>query len=128
MKQKYIPLLSFFALSLMWSCKTSEPKEQPAKQYTIQQFMDIVQINGGSFSPDESKILVSSKATGIFNAVEIDIKTGEQKPLTKSTDNAIFGYSYFPKDNRVVYGSDKGGNEITHIYVLNNDGGALDLI
>ncbi len=121
-------LLSFAITGAMWSCKTSEPKEQPPKQYSIQQFMDIVQINGGAFSPDETKILVSSKATGIFNAVEIDIKTGDQKPLTASTDNAISGYSYFPKDNRVVYGSDKGGNEITHIYVLNNDGGKLDLI
>jgi dipeptidyl aminopeptidase/acylaminoacyl peptidase len=113
---------------LVWNCKTTETTEKPPKQYTIAQFMDIVQINGGSFSPDDSKILISSKATGIFNAVEIDVKTGEQKALTNSTDNAIFGYSYFPKDNRVVYGSDKGGNEITHIYVLGNDNKSLDLI
>jgi dipeptidyl aminopeptidase/acylaminoacyl peptidase len=118
-----------FAVSLIaWNCKTSEPKEEKPKQYAITQFMDIVQINGGAFSPDESKILISSKATGIFNAVEVDIKTGEQKALTTSIDNAIFGYSYFPKDDRVVYGSDKGGNEITHIFVRNNDGGSLDLI
>lgn len=121
-------LLSLALAGVLGSCKTSEPKEHLPKTYSIQQFMDIVQINGGAFSPDETKILVSSKASGIFNAVEIDIKTGEQKPLTSSTDNAIYGYSYFPKDNRVVYGSDKGGNEITHLYVLNNDGGTLDLI
>jgi dipeptidyl aminopeptidase/acylaminoacyl peptidase len=113
---------------LLWNCKTSEPREEKPKEYTIAQFMDIVQINGGAFSPDESKILISSKATGIFNAVEIDIKTGEQKALTNSTDNAIFALSYFPKDDRVVYGSDKGGDEITHIYVRNTDGNALDLI
>jgi dipeptidyl aminopeptidase/acylaminoacyl peptidase len=47
--------------------------------------------------------------------------------MTKSTDNAIFGYSYFPKDNRILYGSDKGGNEITHLYVLSN-GDVIDLI
>lgn len=127
MKKNQI-LLLLIALSLTWSCKTSEPKEDKPKQYTIAQFMDIVQINGGAFSPDDSKILVSSKATGIFNAVEIDVKTGEQKALTSSTDNAISGYSYFPKDDRIVYGSDKGGNEITHIFVRNNDGSALDLI
>jgi dipeptidyl aminopeptidase/acylaminoacyl peptidase len=92
------------------------------------QFMDIVQINGGAFSPDESKIMINSKASGIFNAVEIDIKTGQQTPLTSSTDNAIFAQSYFPSDNRIVYTSDKGGNEIDHIYVKNLDGSVMDII
>lgn len=123
-----IRLISFLAVSMIvFGCKTTEPVNPP-KQYSIEQFMDIVQITGGSFSPDESKILVSSKETGIFNAVEIDIQSGQQKPLTKSNDNAVFGYSYFPNDTRVVYGSDKGGNEITHLYVLNEDGSSLDLI
>ncbi|MEY4929288.1 MAG: hypothetical protein RI909_12 [Bacteroidota bacterium] len=108
------------------ACNTTK-EEAPPKLYTVAQFMDIVQINGGSFSPDDSKLLISSKETGIFNAVEIDIKTGQQTPLTKSGDNAIFGYSYFPKDNRVLYGGDKGGNEITHLYVLSN-GDVVDLI
>lgn len=108
------------------SCATKE-SETPPKLYSMTQFMDIVQINGGAFSPDESKLLISSKETGIFNAVEIDIKSGQQTAMTKSTDNAIFGYSYFPKDNRILYGSDKGGNEITHLYVLSN-GDVIDLI
>jgi dipeptidyl aminopeptidase/acylaminoacyl peptidase len=113
---------------LAGSCKPAGPSEKPPKAYTIQQFMDVVQINGGSFSPDETKILISSKSTGIFNAVEINIETGEQKPLTTSTTNSIFAYSYFPKDDRILYGSDKGGNEITHLFVRNTDGKVNDLI
>ncbi|HLZ16764.1 MAG TPA: hypothetical protein VKQ08_06980, partial [Cyclobacteriaceae bacterium] len=109
------------------SCKPKET-EKPPKAYTIQQFMDVIQITGGAFSPDETKVLISSKATGIFNAVEINIETGEQKPLTTSGDNAVFAYSYFPKDGRILYGSDKGGNEITHIFVRNTDGKVNDLI
>ncbi|MCZ8217522.1 MAG: S9 family peptidase, partial [Cyclobacteriaceae bacterium] len=92
------------------------------------QFMDIVQISGGAFSPDETKLLISSKATGIFNAYEIDIATGEQKALTSSTDNAVFAQSYFPEDGRVLFTSDKGGNEITHLFVRANDGNTVDLI
>jgi len=106
---------------------TPKETESPPKLYSMTQFMDIVQINGGSFSPDESKLLISSKETGIFNAVEIDLKTGQQTAMTKSTDNAISAYGYFPKDNRILYGSDKGGNEITHIYVLSG-GDVIDLI
>ena len=115
------------AIIALGSCNSTKEEKAP-KLYTIQQFSDVVQITGGAFSPDESKILISSKATGIFNAIEIDIKTGEQKALTKSNDNAVFAYSYFPKDNRVLYGSDKGGNEITHLYVRSPDGMVSDLI
>lgn len=104
------------------------PKEVTTKQYSVNQFMDIVQINGGSFSADESKIVYNSKATGIFNAYEIDLKTGTEKQLTTSTDNAVFSQSYFPNDDRLLYTSDKGGNEINHLYVRNQDGSFVDLI
>ena len=124
MKQA-VALAASFVL-IFSSCNA--PKETPPKQYTVNQFMDIVQINGGAFSPDESKIVYNSKATGIFNAYEIDLKTGEQKQLTASAADAIFSQSYFPTDDRVLYTSDKGGNEITHLYVRAQDGMVKDLI
>jgi dipeptidyl aminopeptidase/acylaminoacyl peptidase len=127
LKQLHI-YLSIIALSLLWSCKTNESTEKQPKRYTISQFMDIVPITGGFFSPDESRILISSRATGIYNVVEIDIKTGEQKALTNSTDNSALALGYFPKDDRILFSSDKGGNEITHIYVRKTDGNTLDLI
>lgn len=109
------------------SCGTTE-KAKPIKMYTIRQFMDIVQITGGEFSPDETKILISSKETGIFNAVEIDIHSGTARPLTQSTDNAVFAISYFPNDERMLYTQDQGGNEINHLFVKSLDGGVTDLI
>jgi dipeptidyl aminopeptidase/acylaminoacyl peptidase len=121
-------LLTIVGAFTATSCSVTQQEEKPKKQYSIAQFMDIVQINGGAFSPDETKVLINSKATGIFNAYEIDLKSGEQKQLTTSSDNAIFGESYFPGDDRVLYTSDKGGNEITHIFVRNNNGSAIDLI
>ena len=119
---------SYLLLVLLLAASCSKPAPEKPKQYTMAQFMDIVQINGGSFSADDSKILINSKSTGIFNAVEIDIKTGEQKPVTSSTDNAIFAQGYFPADNRFIYTSDKGGNEIDHIFIKNPDGSVIDLI
>lgn len=127
MKTKHLIIPLALVLLLLYSCGTKNEKpEIPA--YTIAQFMDIVQISGGAFSPDETKLLISSKATGIFNAYEIDIATGEQKALTSSTDNAIFAQSYFPEDGRVLFTSDKGGNEITHLFVRGNEGNTIDLI
>src|SRR4051812_2515752 len=127
--KSFIARTSFvvIAVTLLFGC--SKPATNTAvNRYTIRQFMDIVQINGGAFSPDETKILISGKETGIFNAEEIDIKTGEKKVLTHSPDNAVFALSYFPTDDRLVYTSDKGGNEINHIYILGPDGTATDLI
>ncbi len=126
MKRKRIP--GIVGLLLLAACKSPAPQEQPPKSYTIAQFMDIVQINGAAFSPDDSQILVSSKETGIYNAVQIDIKTGQKKPLTQSTDNSIRALSYFPADDRIIYSSDKGGNEITHLYTRATDGSVKDLI
>jgi dipeptidyl aminopeptidase/acylaminoacyl peptidase len=121
MKNLYV-----LALAVLFGCTAQEVKKPT--QYSMAQFMDIVQINGGAFSPDESKIMINSKATGIFNAVEIDINTGEQKALTNSADDAISSESYFPADNRIVYSSDKGGDEIDHLFVRNPDGSIVDLI
>lgn len=108
------------------SGETPETASSP-QVYTIEQFMDVVQMFGSSFSPDETKILVSSKETGIFNAYEIDIATGEKTALTNSEDNAIFAQTYFPEDERFIFSSDQGGNEITHIYVKAPDATPQDL-
>ncbi len=127
--KRFLSKLLFGAMvTLVIGCSVLQSEEKAKKQYTIAQFMDIVQINGGAFSPDESKILINSKETGIFNAYEIDIKSGTPKQLTSSTDNAIFAQSYFPTDDRFVFTRDQGGNEITHIYVRNPDGSTMDLI
>lgn len=127
MKNKMIRLTALLAVvGAVVSCGPAEEKK-PA-QYTIAQFMDIVQINGGSFSADDSKVMISSKETGIFNAVSIDIKTGQQTALTSSTGNAIFALSYFPSDDRIIYTSDRGGDEINHLFVRNVDGSVVDLI
>ncbi|TAH17986.1 MAG: S9 family peptidase [Cytophagales bacterium] len=129
----------FFALCLLgvgiitWNCGGKEQTEatqesaKPVKEYTVAQFMNTIRINGSSFSPDESKILHNSNQSGIFNAYEIGIAGGEAKQLTDSKENSIFAISYFPKDERILFDSDNGGNEITNIYMRNLDGTVQNL-
>jgi len=117
----------FASLAVFTFSTCDSPKEQVSR-YSIQQFMDITQITGCSFSPDNSTIIINSKESGIFNIQAIDIKSGNHTPLTASTDNAIMGLSYFPGDKRIVYTSDQGGNEINHLFVRNPDGSTVDLI
>lgn len=57
MKKVCLALISVLVLGC------NAPKEVTTKKYSVNQFMDIVQINGGSFSPDESKLVYNSKST-----------------------------------------------------------------
>ncbi|MEJ2596634.1 MAG: DPP IV N-terminal domain-containing protein, partial [bacterium] len=107
--------------------KDNKNQSREVKQYTIAQFYENLGIYGGSFSPDETKLLVSSNKTGIFNAYALPLDGSEMIPLTQSKEESVFAISYFPQDERILYSSDKGGNEINHIYMQNPDGQVTDL-
>ena len=78
-------------------------------------------------SRDGKRLLIASDATGIFNSYALDLETGDQTPLTTSDDEAVFSVSYFPDGTRFLYTSDKGGNELDHLYVGEPGKGILDL-
>ena len=118
-----VSLLSVTMIVL--TCQQTGYKE--VKQYTIEQFMNTVSIFGSSFSFDEEKILFSSDQTGIYNAYTIPVEGGEPTQITDSEDNSIFALSFFPQDNRILYMSDQAGNEIYHLYLLDEDGKVTDL-
>jgi len=122
------PLLAIFLCAA--GCAAPEGPQNAAgeiPQYTIEQFLDTTGYRGASFSHDGSKILVSSDQTGVFNAFSVPVTGGEPVQLTDSTTEAIQIRSYFPQDDRLIYLSDQGGNELTHLYVRAEDGTVTDL-
>ena len=84
--------------------------KRPQKQYTIEQFMNTVSVNGSSFSPDESRILFSSNKTGIWNAYTIPVGGGEWTPVTTSTADSTFAVAYFPNDERILFTANRRVN------------------
>ncbi|MDJ1481588.1 S9 family peptidase [Cytophagaceae bacterium YF14B1] len=126
-------IIGLVSAGILWQCTSPESKGEntdsasPPKQYTISQFMNTVRLSGSSFSPDESKILFTSNQSGIFNAYEIALTGGTPKAQTESKTNSIFAISYFPTDERILFSSDKGGNEITNIYKKDLDGKITNL-
>lgn len=98
----------------------------PAR-YEVSDFYRNVRFRGASWSPDRRRILVSSNRSGIWNAYAVPAAGGEPVPLTRSTTNSVYAISYFPRDERVLYASDEGGNELTHLYVRTPDGATRDL-
>lgn len=82
---------------------------------------------GFAWSADDSRVLISSDETGVFNAYAVDPATGDREALTASDTNATFAVSWFPGDDRAVVTADSGGNEISHIYVRELDGRLNDI-
>ncbi len=123
-------LAVLLSIILVWACK-EEPKTpsiaETMQTYTIEQMMDNEAIGGGSFSPDKSKLLISSNRSGIYNMYTVPVTGGKVEPLTKSDSTSIFAISYFPNDERMLFRMDGNGDEIYHIYVRDTDGSLTDL-
>ena len=118
-------MLSILICILLVSCTKKEPVV--VKQYTIDQFYKNLQIDGGNFNADETRLLVSSDKSGIYNVYEINLADSSMKQVTNSTVESFFSLDYVPGSNKILYTADKGGNEIYHIYLLNEDGTVQDL-
>lgn len=120
---------SFLGLALATvsvACTGADAPRTPA-QYSIEDFYRNTEYFGASFSPDARKILVTSNESGVYNAWAFPLDGSAPQQLTSSTTNAIFARGYFPADERILYSSDNGGNELTHIYVRDPDGRLTDL-
>jgi Tol biopolymer transport system component len=139
--RQYLLITAICPLLLLTAC--SEPAETPVTasgqsitevadavdvpRYDIADFMGNTNYGGASFSPDNSKILVSHDRTGIINVYALPVDGGEEMPLTASTTDAYFAISYFNADERFIYRADQGGNELAHLYVKELDGTVTDL-
>ncbi len=110
---------------LLFAC--TDGKHRKVERYTIEQMMNTTTIFGSDFSKDVSKILFTSDKSGVFNAYEIPIEGGDAQQLTHSDSSAIYAISYCPNDNRLLFQSDKDGNEIWNIYIRDTDGSVRNL-
>ena len=131
MNRKKLELLyllkTLFALITLFLFIASCTKTYTPTKYLIEQFYKNNRIGGGAFSDDETNLLVRSNESGIFNVYEIDIASGEKTQKTFSEKESFFAIDYLPGTNQILYSADKGGNELSHIYLMNEDGTTTDL-
>ncbi|HET9744305.1 MAG TPA: S9 family peptidase [Chitinophagaceae bacterium] len=118
-------------LVLVSACNnTASEKEavsKEVKQYTIEQFYKSSEVFGGVISGDDKKMLVTSNESGIYNVYEIDIASGQKQAITNSDKESIFANSYVPGTTNIIYSSDKGGDEMSHLYLRKTSGELKDL-
>lgn len=97
------------------------------KHYSLEQLMASDGYGVIGFSPDGQKLLVHSAKTGIGNIYVMAAHGGALTPITTSTKEVIGGIGYFPHDERILYTSDHGGDELNHIFVRDPDGAVHDV-
>ncbi len=102
-------------------------KAAPFKQYSAEDFFKTTSVFGSSINHDATAVLVSSDQSGVYNAYKYPLDGSPSTQLTDSKSDAIYGVSWFPQDERILYTADQGGNELNHLYVREKDGSAKDL-
>ena len=123
--QKLLFILA--ATSLLAACKNETKAPREVKQYSIEQFFKTEGVNGGSFNKDESKVLVNSNRSKIFNVYELNLADTTMNAKTNSTVESFFAVDYVSGTDNFLYSADKGGNENDHIYLQRTDGSVKDL-
>ena len=129
------PLVFIAAFAIVGCSETAvEPEEVTVPlsppTYSAAAFYNSVSVGiagDHAWSADDSKLLIQSDVTGIFNAYALDVETSELTPLTQSTDQTMRVSSWFPDDGRALVVADQGGDELTHVYVRELDGTLTDL-
>lgn len=71
--------------------------------------------------------MITSDRSGIFNAWASPVTGGEWAALTNSDSSSVFGLSFFPSDDRILFQMDNNGDEIGQLYVRNPDGKVIAL-
>jgi dipeptidyl aminopeptidase/acylaminoacyl peptidase len=142
MKALSLPVLLFAIVFGFAACEQQktvtapEPVKTPAvveiPKYSAQVFFETTSYGltdsaGYAFSADGNAVLMSSDASGVFNVYSLPVDGNAPEQLTKSSDNAVFAVSWFPKDHRILYTYDGGGNELNHVFVREADGSSVDL-
>ena len=80
--------------------------------YPARAFHETVSFRNSSFSSDETRILLTSDETGIFNVYSQPVDGSARTPLTQSTTESIRSITWFPHDDRFLYTADRGGDEL----------------
>ncbi|MEQ8714357.1 MAG: S9 family peptidase, partial [Cyclobacteriaceae bacterium] len=120
-------LIFILTILLFYSCSSPAPEVPAVESYTIDQFYKNLKIRGGSFSPDDSKLLISSNETGIFNIYALATDGSSKEQLTNSEVETNLAISYFPEDDRILFTADEGGNENYKLFMQSPAGAVKDL-
>jgi dipeptidyl aminopeptidase/acylaminoacyl peptidase len=93
--------------------------------YDFARYLKIRAAYGATWSPDGRRVAFLTDITGVPQAWEVPAKGGWPEQLTFHEER-VSGVYYSPKENKVLYSMDVGGNERSQLFLL-GDGEERDL-
>ncbi len=118
-------VLFLLSMVIIISCKA---KKTEIPQYTIDQFYKNVTVLGNyAFSDDETRLMINTNETGIYNLFELNIADSSKRAITNSTTESCFAIDYVHGTKQLLYSADKGGNELSHIFLMDEKANVIDL-
>jgi dipeptidyl aminopeptidase/acylaminoacyl peptidase len=72
-------------------------------------------------------MIYSTNKSGIVNVYEVELTSKSVAQLSFSEKESFYVRSYVPNSDDFIYSADKGGNEISHLYLQKRSGETLDL-
>ncbi|MFV8346865.1 alpha/beta fold hydrolase [Flavobacterium sp. ZB4P13] len=113
-------LFGTLLIIILSSCKDGKKKEEARlpEQYDLEDFYNTKSISASGFNDDETKILINNNTTGIYNGYELSIADTTAIALTKSTKESIYTVDYLPGSSKFIYSADEGGNENSHLFLM----------
>jgi len=118
-------VLFLLSMVIIISCQA---KKTEIPQYTIDQFYKNVTVLGNyAFSDDETRLMINTNETGIYNLFELNIADSSKRAITNSTTESCFAIDYVHGTKQLLYSADKGGNELSHIFLMDEKANVIDL-
>lgn len=108
--KQFLCALVCFVSAVGAAVASADSKPRTVPQYDARTFFETTSVFGSSFSADETKMLLTMDASGVFNVYSQPLAGGRPKMLTKSTTNATVEYVVFPDEG---HGFRKRVNRIT---------------
>ena len=118
MKAKNLSVL-FMAAIFALSCNQEKDQSRMPKQYTAEQLRNNVSVFTAGFNKDDSKILIGSNQSGIYNIYLLNVADTTSRQLTYSTTNSKFPVGFLKGSDNFIFDQDEGGNENYHLYLQN---------
>lgn len=88
--------------------------------YSIEDFLNIKVATASGFSPDGTKVLVSSNLTGTMQLYTVPRTGGDLSQIT-DFEEPVSG-SYLPTTDEILLSIDEGGNERQQIWLMDDTG------
>ena len=90
-----LPLLAGLAGTACQELPVREKAVRSVPRYDAETFYETTSLFGASFSPDGQRLLLTSDASGVYNAYSIPVGGGKLTQLTDSNTDAVLTIGWF---------------------------------